>query len=204
VYSCIAYFFYVACRETAQFHPYSPQLESRLIPEARKIRKKEPEDSDSRIVNQDINLPPLLGQAPDEAAHLGRVADVELHGQDLDALADLGDDVGGDLLEEVEPARGQDQAQGLGGGAGELERGAAADARRGARDQDRLALEALGYGGRHGGGGAAAAAGEDRVVVVAAAGQNGREDGRVRFRAGELAECVDEGCSCEVHRVQLG
>ena len=98
---------------------------------------------DSRIVDKDIDIPPLLGQIPHEALDGLRVTDIELDGEHLDAVADLGLDLGGELTEGVLAAGRDDEAQVLGAGAGELEGGRAADAGGRAGDDDGLAGEAL-------------------------------------------------------------
>lgn len=106
--------------------------------------------SNLRIVHQHVDVPKLLGQAGDEAADLLGVAHVELDGQHLDAVADLLDDVVGDLAQGLGAARREHQLQALRRRPRELESRAAPDARGRPRDHDSLALEALGYGGRHG------------------------------------------------------
>lgn len=54
---------------------------------------------DLRIVDEDVNVPPLLGQVAHKALDLSRVAHVELKGQHLDALTNLTLDLISELLE---------------------------------------------------------------------------------------------------------
>lgn len=54
---------------------------------------------DLRIVNEDVNVPPLLGQVAHKALDLGGVAHVELKGQHLDTITNLALDLVSELLE---------------------------------------------------------------------------------------------------------
>lgn len=83
--------------------------------------------SDLRIVDENINIPELLGQRLDKPTDLIRFADVELEWQHLDALADLSIYLLGNLLERVDAASSQDQLQALGAGASKLKGTAAPD-----------------------------------------------------------------------------
>lgn len=85
------------------------------------VRRPGPALDQAGVVDEDMNVAPLLGQTTDEAAHLVGAGDVELDGQDLDAGADLLADLGGELLDELDAARGEDETQVVGrGGAREL------------------------------------------------------------------------------------
>lgn len=107
-----------------------------------------------RTVDEDSNILKVLGQLAHKGAHLIGLADVELQRVDLDAITDLLGDLSSNLLDGVDAAGGEDDAQVLGAGVGELKGARLADARRGAGDEDGLAGEALagsgGDGGRHG------------------------------------------------------
>lgn len=116
-----------------------------------------------RIVDENVDILKLVRQLAHKGAHLVGLADVELQRQDLDAVADLLGDGGGNLLDDVEAARGEDQAQVVRLREGELEGARLADAGRGTGDEDGFAGEALagaggddlrgGVGGGHGAGG---------------------------------------------------
>ena len=104
-----------------------------------------------------MNVPPLLGQTGDEVPDSLGVAHVQLHREDLDAIANIGRNVGGERLQLVDTARGQDEAQvALGTGARKFAGGGPANAGGGAGDEDGLAGQALARGGerrgRHGSG----------------------------------------------------
>lgn len=103
-----------------------------------------------RIVDQDINIAPLLGQVVNKAADGSTVANVELHRQDLDLVGtELLDKLVGNLAESIDTASRQNQAQATSGRsrACKLEGSAAADAGGGAGNDDGLAGEALSDGG---------------------------------------------------------
>lgn len=108
--------------------------------------------ANARIVDEDVNVAPRLGQAVDKPVDGGAVADVELDRQHLDLIgAELLGQLVGDLAQRVDAARRQDQAQTAGRRRGtcKLKGAGAADAGRRARDDDGLAGKALGRG-RHG------------------------------------------------------
>lgn len=63
------------------------------------IRAMRGKRRDLRIVDEDVNVPPLLGQVAHEALDLGGVAHVELKGQHLDAITNLTLDLISELLE---------------------------------------------------------------------------------------------------------
>ena len=105
----------------------------------------EKEEEYSRIINQNINIPPLLRQVTYETPNLLRLAHVQLYGKHLHALTDLLTDLLCDLLQGIDAAGRQDQLEPVvGRGPCKLEGGAAADAGRGACDDDGLIGEALG------------------------------------------------------------
>lgn len=105
-----------------------------------------------RIVDENVNVFEIFRQLADKGAHLVGLADVELQREKLDAVADLLGDLGGNLLERVDAACGQDDAQVvLRRGEGEFERARLADAGGGAGDEDGLAGEALAGAGGDGG-----------------------------------------------------
>lgn len=101
-----------------------------------------------RIVDQNIDIPPLFRQVPHETADLLRLANIQLHGQHLDTLTDLLYDIRRNLLQRIDPPRSEDETQAAGRRAGEFESGASTDAGRCACDHNGLAFEALRHRGR--------------------------------------------------------
>jgi hypothetical protein len=103
-----------------------------------------------RVVDEHIDILPFLGQVGYKFPHSSWVTDIQLDWEDLDAIADLSLDVLGDLLELVDAAGREDQAEVIGAGASKVQGGRAANARRRTGDEDGLAGKALGSSGRHG------------------------------------------------------
>lgn len=104
---------------------------------------------DARVVHQDVNVLELRRQRRHKVLDLLGIADVQLDRQDLDAVTDLLLDVLRQLIQRLETPRRHDQLEVLGRGARKLLRGAAANARRCAGHDDRLAFEALCHCGSH-------------------------------------------------------
>lgn len=70
--------------------------------------------NDSRIVDKDIDLFELVWQGWNKVLDLLWVADIQLHGQNLDTVTDLLFDLRGDLLQGINAPRSQDQLEVLG------------------------------------------------------------------------------------------
>ncbi len=96
-----------------------------------------------RIVHKNIDVPELLWQGLHETPDLIGLADIKLYRQDLDAVSDLLANLLRDLLERVDSARREHKLKILGGGTGELECRAPADAGGGSSYDNRLALRGV-------------------------------------------------------------
>lgn len=105
---------------------------------------------DSRIVDKHINLLELGGQRWNKVLDFLRVADIQLHGENLDALADLRLNFRRELIQRFKTARSHDDLEVVGRGARKLLGSALANTGRSTSDEDSLAFEALGHCGRHG------------------------------------------------------
>ena len=81
--------------------------------------------------------------------HLVGLADVELDGEDFNAVTNVFVDVLRDLLEDINPPCREDELEVLGRGASEFFGDGAANAGAGAGHEDGLAFEALRHGGGH-------------------------------------------------------
>lgn len=104
-----------------------------------------------RIVHEDIDISPFLWQGRDECLHGSGVGDIESHGQDLDGVTHVVGNGGSELLQFVDAAGCEDQAEVGGTGASVFQGGAIANTRRSASDEDGLAGESLAGRGGHGG-----------------------------------------------------
>ncbi|KAI6773568.1 hypothetical protein HG531_000417 [Fusarium graminearum] len=65
--------------------------------------------NNSRIVNKNIDVPPLFGQVVYDTLHFGRVANIKLERKDLNAITDFALDLLGKLLEGVNTARSENE-----------------------------------------------------------------------------------------------
>ena len=105
------------------------------------IEKMKHRAVDIRVVYQNMNVSKLLGQARNKSANFLRFADVELHREDLDAIAHLGLDIRRQLFQRIDAAGGQDEPEVDGGCPCELEGAAPAYSGRRAGDDHGLTLE---------------------------------------------------------------
>ena len=93
-----------------------------------------------RIVDKNVDVPPLLGQVAHDALYFGRVANIKLEWKNLNAITNLAFDLLGELPEGVSTTGCENETQIiLGRSPGEFEGSGTADAGGGAGDKDSLA-----------------------------------------------------------------
>lgn len=104
-----------------------------------------------RVIDQHIDVPPLLWQIPHKASHLIWLANIQLEWQNLDSIAHLFAYLCRDLLEGIDSPRGQNQSEVLGGCTGKFDGCTLANARGSTGYYYCLPFEAFGHcGGSHG------------------------------------------------------
>ncbi|KAI6776905.1 hypothetical protein HG530_000850 [Fusarium avenaceum] len=104
-----------------------------------------------RIVDENVDVPPLLGQIVHDAFNLDGVAHIKLKRQNLDTITDLALDLLREFLERISTTCCEDQTKViLGRCPGKLQSRGASDAGGGAGDKDGLAGKTFGSGRSHG------------------------------------------------------